>query len=56
VKNLNPRYVVSGAANDRSYGLVAGPVATTTEAANVCKVMEKRGVPCEISLYRGNAL
>ena len=56
VKNLNPRYVVSGNANDRSYGLVAGPVGSTTEAANVCKLMEKRGVPCEISLYRGNAL
>jgi hypothetical protein len=56
VKNLNPRYVVSGNADDRSYGLVAGPVGSTTEAANVCKVMEKRGVPCEISLYRGNAL
>jgi hypothetical protein len=56
VKNLNPRYVVSGNADDRSYGLVAGPVASTTEAASVCKEMEKRGVPCEISLYRGNAL
>jgi hypothetical protein len=56
VKNLNPRYVVSGNADERSYGLVAGPVASTTEAANVCKEMEKRGVPCEISLYRGNAL
>lgn len=56
VKNLQPRYVVSGKANERSYGLVAGPVESTAEAANVCKVMEERGVPCEISLYRGNAL
>jgi len=56
IRNLHPRYVVSGKANKRTYGLVVGPVASTAEAKSLCKVMEGRGMPCEVSAYRGRAL
>lgn len=56
VRNLHPRYVVNGKGSDRTYGLVAGPVASAAEAKSLCKVMESRGMPCEVSTYRGNAL
>jgi len=56
MRNLHPRYVVNGKANNRTYGLVVGPVASTAEAKNLCKVMQSRGLPCEVSTYRGNAL
>ena len=56
VKNLQPRYIVSGTAAERTYGLVAGPVASTEQAKSLCLEMEKRGLACEVSVYRGNAL
>ncbi len=56
VRNLHPRYVVNGKASNRTYGLVAGPVASTAEAKDLCKLMQSRGLPCEVSTYRGNAL
>ena len=56
VRNLHPRYVVNGKASDRTYGLVVGPMASTAEAKSLCKVMADRGLPCEVSVYRGNAL
>jgi hypothetical protein len=56
VRNLHPRYVVNGKASNRTYGLVVGPVASTAEAKTLCKVMESKGLPCEVSTYRGNAL
>jgi hypothetical protein len=56
VKNLQPRYIVSGKAQERTYGLVAGPVASTEQAKSLCLEMEKRGLACEVSPYRGNAL
>jgi hypothetical protein len=56
VHNMHPRYVVKGNANNRTYGLVVGPLASTAEAKSLCKDMETRGMPCEVSAYRGNAL
>ncbi len=56
MRNLHPRYVVNGKASKRTYGLVVGPVASTAEAKSLCNVMESRGLPCEVSTYRGNAL
>jgi hypothetical protein len=55
VKSLQPRYVVSGKADERSYGLVAGPLETVAAAKAVCKTMTDNGLPCEVSQYRGNA-
>ena len=56
VRDLHPRYVVKGKASNRTYGLVVGPLASTAEAKNLCKDMETRGMPCQVSTYRGNAL
>ncbi|MFN3623351.1 MAG: hypothetical protein ACK4TP_04740, partial [Hyphomicrobium sp.] len=55
VRTLHPRYVVSGKDNERTYGLVAGPLETIADAKAVCKVMTERGMACEVSQFRGNA-
>jgi len=55
VRSLHPRYVVSGKDNERTFGLVAGPLATVADAKAVCKVMTERGMACEVSQFRGNA-
>lgn len=55
VKSLQPRYVVSGKADERTYGLVAGPLETIADAKAVCKTMTDNGIPCEVSQFRGNA-
>jgi hypothetical protein len=56
VRNLHPRYVVTGSADKRTYGLVVGPVGSTAEATSLCKAMQSRGQACKVSAYRGNAL
>jgi hypothetical protein len=55
VKDLHPRYVVSGKADERTYGLVAGPLETVADAKAMCKTMTENGIACEVSQYRGNA-
>lgn len=55
MKQLQPRYVVSGKADERTYGLVAGPLANVAAAKDVCKTMSDNGISCEVSQYRGNA-
>jgi len=55
MQQLQPRYVVSGKADERTYGLVAGPLANVAAAKDVCKTMSDNGISCEVSQYRGNA-
>lgn len=55
MKSLQPRYVVSGKPDERTYGLVAGPLDTVADAKSVCKTMTDNGIACEVSQYRGNA-
>lgn len=55
VQSLHPRYVVSGKPDERTYGLVAGPFETIADAKAVCKTIADRGMPCELSSYRGTA-
>ena len=55
VKDLHPRYVVNGKADERTYGLVAGPLETVADAKAMCKTMTENGIACEVSQYRGNA-
>jgi len=55
VRNLHPRYVAQGKGAERSYALLAGPVASPEQAATLCKLMADRGVACEVSTYRGTA-
>ena len=56
VRSLHARYVVSGKPEERTYGLVAGPFETIADAKAACKTIADRGMPCELSTYRGNAL
>jgi hypothetical protein len=55
VRGLQPRYVSSGKGEERTYGLVAGPVQTTDAAKALCKTIIERGMACEVSVYKGNA-
>jgi len=56
VGKLQPRYVINGSPGSRTYGLVLGPVASAKQAKSLCKTMVERGMRCEVSVYRGNAL
>lgn len=55
VRDLHPRYVAMGKGNERTYALLAGPVASPEQAKTLCKLMADRGVACEVSTYRGTA-
>lgn len=55
VRNLHPRYVAMGRGAERTYALLAGPVASPEQAKTLCKLMVDRGVACEVSTYRGTA-
>jgi len=55
VHNLHPRYVAQGKGAERSYALLAGPVASPEQAKTLCKLMLDRGLACKVSTYRGTA-
>jgi cytoskeletal protein RodZ len=55
VRNLHPRYVAVGKGAERTFALLAGPVASSEQAKTLCKLMNDRGVACEVSTYRGTA-
>jgi hypothetical protein len=55
VRNLHPRYVATGKGSERTYALLAGPVASPEQAKTLCKLMADRGLACEVSTYRGTA-
>jgi hypothetical protein len=56
VGKLKPRYLVSGPVGNQTYRLVLGPVATPKQAKSLCKTLLQRGLACEVSAYRGNAM
>lgn len=56
LKDLTPRYQEGAANPDAPYELLAGPVASSADARRICKTLQKRGIPCEIGAYSGNAL
>jgi hypothetical protein len=55
VRDLHPRYVAQGKGGERTYALLAGPVASPEQAKTLCKLMVDRGLACEVSAYRGTA-
>jgi hypothetical protein len=55
VRDLHPRYVAQGKGAERTYALLAGPVASPEQAKTLCKLMVDRGFACEVSTYRGTA-
>jgi hypothetical protein len=56
LKDLAPRYQEGTANPDAPFDLLAGPVATAADARRICKTLQKRGIPCDIGPYSGNAL
>lgn len=56
VKNLQPRYIIGGSTDQRTYSLVAGPIGSTEKAKSLCQAMAQKGLSCEVSAFRGNAL
>jgi len=56
VGSLQPRYVVSGTGDNRTYSLVAGPLASGQKAKELCTIMAAKGLACQVSDYRGNSL
>jgi hypothetical protein len=53
LKAMEPRVVE---VEPGSYQLVAGPVANPAEALKVCSALKARGVSCQATDFRGNAL
>lgn len=53
--NLEPRYVVGGPPS-APYALVAGPVKSNAEAKALCDSLVRKGIPCSIDSFAGNAL
>lgn len=54
--SLQPRYVTSDALGTTSFNLVAGPVASRTEAIRVCAKLRAQGVTCRLTAFQGSAL
>ncbi len=53
---LEPRYRVSGDAQNPNFDLVAGPIKTKAEAAKVCKTLVAKGIECSVGAFAGEAL
>lgn len=56
LKDLSPRYQEGAANPDAPFELLAGPVTSSADARRICKTLQKRGIPCEIGAFAGNAL
>lgn len=54
--NLQPRYVTSDALGTTSFNLVAGPVASRTEAIRLCAKLRTQGVTCRLTSFTGSSL
>lgn len=48
LRDLEPRYLVSGTARSPSYLLMAGPISTKEEASRICALLRARSVPCSV--------
>lgn len=53
--NLEPRYVLGGPPS-APYALVAGPVKSSAEAKVLCDSLIRKGIPCSVDSFLGNAL
>lgn len=48
LKDLQPRYLISGTAESPSYLLMAGPIASSDEAGRICALLRARRVACSV--------
>lgn len=56
LKNLEPRYLATGNADNPVFDLLAGPIKSRAEAAKVCKALAAKNVPCKVGNFGGEAL
>jgi hypothetical protein len=56
LKNLEPRYKMSGDPANPNYDLVAGPIKSRAEANKVCKALAAQNVPCKVGEFAGDTL
>ncbi len=56
LKNLEPRYLSTGNADNPVFDLLAGPIKSRAEAAKVCKALAAKNVPCKVGNFGGEAL
>lgn len=55
VGDLSPRYRLSTDGRRAPFALVAGPFASTAEAAKTCAALKAKGVVCRVSDFAGSA-
>ena len=56
LKNLQPRYVAGGDAQNPSFDLIAGPIKSNAQAKKLCKTLTDSSTPCKVGDYGGDAL
>ena len=56
LKNLVPRYVAAGDAQNPSFDLIAGPIKSGAQAKRLCKTLTDASTPCKVSDFGGDAL
>lgn len=56
LKNLEARYIVGKDAEGTTYGLVAGPMKSSSDAKRVCASLEAKSVPCKVGDFKGDTL
>ncbi len=54
--HLKARYADLGTATHPNFGLIAGPVKSTTAARKLCKELAAQSVSCKVREYKGEAL
>ena len=54
--NLQARYVASDALGATSFNLIAGPVASRTDAIRICAKLRTQGITCRLTSFQGSAL
>lgn len=52
---LEPRYVV-GSSPSAPFALIAGPLQSSEVAKNLCAKLARKGIPCTVDTFTGNAL
>ena len=56
LKNLQPRYIAGGDAQNPSFELIAGPITSSAQAKRLCKTLTDGTKPCKVGDFAGDAL
>lgn len=55
-RGMEPRYVTGQDADGPTYGLIAGPIKTQSDARQLCKTLQAKAIACKVSNFSGNSL